>query len=339
MDFGFVPPAGFAALGLLLSVCGVWLTLHYARRVGLLDVPNHRSSHTISTPRGGGAAVVASVVIVSALDAAAFGVSGSGAVLIAGIAVVGIAILGWLDDRGSMPVSLRLPLHFAAGLAVAWLVNEIVPVPGIVNFLWLGWWAFWAAASINIVNFMDGIDGMVASQGVIYGIFLFALMPPGIRGADFGLILSAACLGFLIWNWAPSKIFLGDVGSGPLGLFFVIGGAFAAQSARAAIVFLPLFPLYLDALVTVVLRYRRGEDLTLAHRSHLYQRIANGGAGHAIVTGSYALAAAVGALVGVTAQSQPTAVMTVMIAGYCLAVIAAWLILHSRFTVVAADSR
>src|SRR5205823_4265605 len=122
---------------------------------------------------------------------------------------------------------MRLPSHLVCGCAVAVLVNAIAPMPGIINIAWLAWWIFWSTASINIVNFMDGIDGMVASQGGVYGLFLFALVHSDLPGSRFGLILAGACLGFLMWNWAPAKIFMGDVGSGPLGLLLVIGGALA----------------------------------------------------------------------------------------------------------------
>src|SRR5205823_5721319 len=147
----------------------------------------------------------------------------------------------WLDDRRRMSIAVRLPLHLLCGLAVAFLVNQAAPMPGILNLAWLAWWIFWTAASINIVNFMDGIDGMVASQGVVYGIFLYGLAPTHLPGR-FGLVLASACLGFLVWNWAPSKIFMGDVGSGPLGLLFIIGGTLALEDAPSVLVFLPLFP-------------------------------------------------------------------------------------------------
>jgi UDP-N-acetylmuramyl pentapeptide phosphotransferase/UDP-N-acetylglucosamine-1-phosphate transferase len=192
---------------------------------------------------------------------------------------------------------------------------------------------FWTAASINIVNFMDGIDGMVACQGIVYGIFLYALLPPDIFGSRFGLLLAAACFGFLLWNWAPAKMFMGDVGSGPLGLFFVIGGALALAGARTALVFLPLFPLYLDALVTLIRRFHRHEKLTDAHRSHLYQRMANGGLGHALVTSAYAFAATAGALVALSVRGVSTAQMALAVILYCIAVTLAWKLADSKFSV------
>ena len=319
-----------ALLGFALSAVGVVLALVYARRAGLVDVPNDRSSHRIPTPRGGGIAIVTAVVAVfaSRLPHLADGADEVFAVL--GTALAGLSLIGWLDDTRRVPVGLRLSVHIACGCAVALLVNTIAPVPGPLNIFWLAWWIFWTAASINIVNFMDGIDGMVAAQGVVYGIFLFALLPDRAPGSRFGLILAAACFGFLLWNWAPAKMFLGDVGSGPLGLFFVIGGALALQSLPAALVFLPLFPLFFDALVTLLRRLRRGEPLTIAHRSHLYQRLANSGYGHALVTAAYALSAAIGAVIAVTVRDSSSAMMAVAILLYCLAIAIAWNLADAR---------
>lgn len=320
-----------AALSFAISAVGVSLALRYSRRTGIVDIPNARSSHSVPTPRGGGVAIVAAVLVVSALELGTVEKSPNRLFVFLGTAVVLLTSVGWLDDRGSMPVRLRLWAHVACGIPVALLVNRIAPLPGSANIAWLAWWFFWTVSSINIVNFMDGIDGMVASQGVVYGLFLSALLPSDMAGARFGLILAAACLGFLVWNWAPAKIFMGDAGSGPLGLFFVIGGALALQGVRAPLVFVPLYPLYLDALMTLIRRFRRGEKLTAAHRSHLYQRLANERAGHAVVTLVYALAAAIGALVAVSVTHASGPVTASAILAYCITVATAWKLTDRRF--------
>ena len=319
------------ALAFFLSAIGVGATVLYARRVGLLDVPNYRSSHRVPTPRGGGIALVASVFVLGVyafvhaehLPARRFALLGAAAMI--------LTLVGWLDDRRTLRVSLRLSVHLACGLAVAALVNEISPLPGWMNLLWLAWWVFWSVASINIVNFIDGIDGMIACQGIVYGLFIFSLMPFGSFGSSYGLILSGACLGFLIWNWPPAKMFMGDVGSGPLGLFFVVGGALALQSTKSVLVFLPLFPIFLDALLTIVVRFRRGEDITDPHRSHLYQRLANGDAGHARVTLAYGLFAAMGAVVAFSVRNATPLAIAIAIAAYCGVVMMAWALGDSRF--------
>jgi UDP-N-acetylmuramyl pentapeptide phosphotransferase/UDP-N-acetylglucosamine-1-phosphate transferase len=327
-----------SVFGFVISALGVGVTLMYARRAGVLDVPNHRSSHAISKPRGGGIALIASVFVVALFELGDFGLIGSWVTLSIAATVAALTLVGWLDDHGSRSVAYRMPVHLVAGISVAVLVNAIAPMPSWLNVVWLIWWMFWSVASINIVNFMDGIDGMIALQGLVYGIFLFALLPPSLFGARFGLILASGCLGFLLWNWAPSKIFMGDVGSGPLGLFFVIGGALALQGAPATLVFLPLFPLYLDALVTLAARWRRGEKITVAHRSHLYQRMANGGFGHALVTCLYALAAAAGAMTAVTVNGAPSSTVTTAIVAYCVAVILIGAYFNRRFPLGESDT-
>lgn len=320
-----------AIIAFALSIIGVALARGYARRAGLLDIPNHRSSHSVPTPRGGGIALVGSLLVVGSYEVLRAGEGIPRVFLVLVAAIVALASVGWMDDRGSLRVGLRLVIHLTCGLAVGMLVNEIAPLPGFVNIAWLAWWVFWTVASINIVNFMDGVDGMVASQGVVYGAFLSAMSPGSTMSARFGLVLAAACLGFLVWNWAPAKMFMGDVGSGPLGLFFVIGGALALEQVSAALVFLPLFPLFLDALVTVAIRFRRGEKLTDAHRSHLYQRLANGGYGHARVTSIYAIAAGIGALVALLVKDGSPSRVAVAILVYVALIVFGWKLLHDRY--------
>jgi UDP-N-acetylmuramyl pentapeptide phosphotransferase/UDP-N-acetylglucosamine-1-phosphate transferase len=319
-----------AVSALLLSAAGVGLTLLYARRTGLLDVPNERSSHTRPTPRGGGIGLVVSVLVVTAAGLVQPGWDDRCLFAFLAGTLVLLALVGWLDDRGSLPIAVRLPAQIACGIAVAFLVNEIAPVPTPLSYLWLAWWVFWSVASINIVNFMDGIDGMVASQGIVYGLFLFGLVPSGMIGSRFGLILAAACSGLLLWNWAPARIFMGDVGSGPLGLFFVVGGALALEGSRTALVFVPLFPLFFDALITLILRARRGEQLTDPHRSHLYQRLANNGRGHALVTSIYALAAAIGAVIALLVRDASNTRMALAISVYIVAIVCGWKFIDSR---------
>lgn len=315
-----------------ISLAGVGLALLYARRAGLLDIPTQRSSHSVPTPRGGGIALVSAVLAVSAHELARLNQRPWPMFLPLLGAVTALTFVGWMDDRGSIRVAVRLIVHVLCGVAVAVLVNEIAPSSGVINIVWLGWWMFWTVASINIVNFMDGIDGMVATQGIVFGVFLFTLLPNSTLPSRFGLILAAACLGFLVWNWAPAKMFMGDVGSGPLGLFFVIGGATALEGALPALVFLPLFPLYLDAVLTLIIRFRRGERLTDAHRSHLYQRLANGGWGHAPVALIYACAASVGAIVAELVNGASILQITLAIVTYVLLVLIGWKLLHDKLS-------
>jgi UDP-N-acetylmuramyl pentapeptide phosphotransferase/UDP-N-acetylglucosamine-1-phosphate transferase len=314
-----------------LCLVGGGIALAYSRWAGLVDIPNYRSSHSVPTPRGGGIALVASVLAVAGYELFQRQPPHHLAFESLGFVLILLTVVGWFDDHRSISVGLRLPLHLACGVGVAGLVNAVAPLPGPMNIAWLAWWVVWSVASINIVNFMDGIDGMVASQGTVYGLFLFALIPGSLFGSRYGLILAGSCLGFLVWNWAPARMFMGDVGSGPLGLLLVIGGALALEGASAVLVFLPLFPLFFDALATLVIRIRAGERVTQAHRSHLYQRAANSGLGHATVSTSYALAAGVGGVIALLAKADSPVRVGFAVVVYCGIVVGMWLVAHARF--------
>ena len=296
-----------------------------------MDLPNQRSSHSVPTPRGGGAALVLAVAVFAAVEVYRLRPPYSLQLAVLGVVLFVLALVGWRDDHESVPVATRFGTHVAAGCAVAILVNAIHPLTGSANVGWLLLWLFWTTASINIVNFMDGIDGMVASQGFVYGLYLVILLSDNSFGRHFAAVLAASCLGFLLWNWAPARIFLGDVGSGPLGLFFAIAGALALGGAPVPLIFLPLFPLYLDALVTLLKRMGRGEPLTTAHRSHLYQRVANSGVGHAPTTAMYTIASVIGAATGIAVKSATPEVIAAAIVTYVFLVTSLWLAVDRRF--------
>lgn len=262
-----------------------------ARRRGLVDVPNERSSHSTPTPRGGGLGLLIGIAAGLILAASA-GVAFGWEFPLALVGVVLTAFVGWRDDHGGLPVGPRLAAHIATGALILPLAL-LVPAPGWPFALLVAWWIFWVVSSVNVVNFIDGIDGLIALQALVFAVHCaFAASGGGTAAAALGYTLAGACAGFLLWNWAPAKIFLGDVGSGALGAFCVVLGALVAAEGRFAFTatFAPLTPIFLDAAVTLVARKRRGERLREAHRSHLYQRLANGGLGHAPVAIGYGTA-------------------------------------------------
>ena len=296
--------AAFLSAGLVGAV------RRYALRRAVLDLPSARSSHAVPTPRGGGLGLVAAclLVIVAALLG---GSRGSWPLHAALVGVVAVAIVGWLDDHGSLPVAPRIATHVLAGLAVAWLARDVPGPFGVLGAAGMLWWVFWTVSSINVTNFMDGIDGIIGLQVLVFGLHVVRL---DARQGDASILAAAligASLGFLVWNWAPARIFMGDVGSAALGVLLVVAGVLAQREGRwpISVVFLPLFPLFLDATVTLLRRWRLGERLTEAHRSHLYQRLANGGWGHALVSILYGVAAAGGLIVSMFAEGprQPVA--------------------------------
>lgn len=257
------------------------------RRRKVLDRPNERSSHAVPTPRGGGIAVTATVLV------AWFGFSAAGWVSSAIIAVVIsaalLALVCWIDDvQGLSPVT-RL---YGAGRRCCdraprpARTRQLATGVGCANRLLRCRWLYLVVVG-ELYNFMDGIDGIAGSEAaaIAGGLLLFTMLG---NGADVSVaLLSAAVLGaslgFLVWNWSPAKIFLGDVGSVPLGYltgFLLIGLAGAGRWKIAMI--LPLYFLA-DATITLGRRLVGGERVWEAHRQHFYQKAVIRGLDHATV--------------------------------------------------------
>lgn len=207
-------------------------------------------------------------------------------------AVLGAGVLmavSWLDDRINLPPGPRFLAHILAVAALlALLPGDALLFQGWLP-LWLdrlvtvlGWLWF-----VNLYNFMDGIDGITGIETACLGvgIAVIALLAGGpVDAAPLALACAAAGLGFLVWNWHPARIFLGDVGSVPLG--FLLGGLLvqlAAAGQLAAAIILPAYYLA-DATITLVRRALRGEKVWQAHRQHFYQRAVQGGKTHAQVS-------------------------------------------------------
>ena len=244
----------------------LWLLIPLLSR-RLLDQPNARSSHKLPTPRGGGVAFV---------------LVGSIAVALLGswlpLFCLPLALVGFLDDRHNLPAGLR----YGAQLATALLLLLISPLSALAAG-WLFWLLFLIAATavINFTNFMDGLDGLVA--GCMAVVFAVAGLWP----------LVGALLGFLLWNWSPAKVFMGDVGSTFLGAVFA--GVVLQQTSFSAALALLLVatPLLADACLCVPRRLFAGQRIFQAHRLHLFQRLHQAGWCHAHVSSLYIAATAV----------------------------------------------
>ncbi len=251
----------------------------WLRKRQILDLPNERSSHTRPTPRGGGLAVTP-VILLGWLVLAALGMALSGQLIVMAGAFA-LLILSWRDDRASLPARLRLLVHVAAVAAGLWALPDH-------QFVFQGLLPFWAdrllAAILwvwflNLYNFMDGIDGITGVETLCLSAGLMLLSPATEQSA----VLAGAAIGFLIWNWHPAKIFLGDSGSVPLGYLLAwLLLRLAAQGMWAAALILPAYYLA-DATITITKRALRGEKIWQAHRQHFYQRAVQGGASHARV--------------------------------------------------------
>ncbi|MHB1348518.1 MAG: MraY family glycosyltransferase [Desulfobulbaceae bacterium] len=265
----------------------------YALKAHLLDIPNRRSSHAVPVPRGGGLAVVL-VFTAGLLVSAAW--QETSLSLLAGLLapLIMVAAVGWLDDHRSIPALVRLLVHvLAAGLALFFL-PDLPPLPlgpgQILPALWgyplvllaLAW-------AINLHNFMDGIDGIASVEAMcVAGGAAVILWLDAERTAPVFplLLLAAATAGFLVWNWPPARIFMGDAGSGflglAIGLFALITSAGDGINLWSWLILYGFFAV--DATCTLVRRFLRREKLHEAHRSHAYQILARRWRSHRKVT-------------------------------------------------------
>ncbi len=260
-----------------------WLLRHSP--IGrLVDQPNSRSSHSIPTPRGGGLSIVA-------VTTASLGFLYASGLLIAPLAaalIVGglcVAAVGFWDDVRSAPIFVRIIVHFgAAALAVYCLgrTSDVGAIGRVFNILAIAWF-------LNLFNFMDGIDGLAASEAVFVlggGAALGMLAGSSMDHVGPPLAAAAACLGFIRWNWPRAVIFMGDVGSGYLGYAIAVIAISSAQTSALNIyAWIILAGVFLvDASVTLGMRSLRGERIYEAHRTHAYQRLALRWGSHSRVT-------------------------------------------------------
>lgn len=263
----------------------------YALRTRMMDIPNDRSSHSVATPRGGGLSLVLvfSVAVVGLALAEQLSLPlamalGPGGVLVAAI--------GYLDDHRDVPARWRLLVH---GLAAAWALWWLGGLPSLPLFgvavepSWLGLplgllFIVWL---LNLYNFMDGIDGLAGAEAVSVALAAALLLWLGGAPAKAGLmvLLAAAALGFLLWNWPPARIFMGDVGSAYLGYVFAVfalGLAPGLLNLWAWLILLGVF--IVDASLTLMRRMLRGDRVHHPHRSHAYQYATRRWNSHAAVT-------------------------------------------------------
>jgi len=264
----------------------------YALRVNLLDIPNQRSSHDSSTPRGGGLSIV--VVFLAAVATLWFLGSMERNLAIAFLLGGGlVAGISFVDDHGHVSAKWRFlvqimaaaqAMYFLGGLPEVQIGNTVFN-PGAIGYVLTVTCLVWF---INAFNFMDGIDGIAATEAIC--IAGGALVLTSIGGGASVLILLAtltmACLGFLVWNWPPAKIFMGDVGSGFVGyvlaLFAIISSIQGVLPIWCWLILAGVF--VVDATVTLVTRVIRGEQWYAAHNSHTYQKASRRLRGHRPVT-------------------------------------------------------
>lgn len=270
--------AALAVAALAASWVATGQVLVWLDRRQIVDVPNHRSSHARPTPRGGGIGLLGGALPALLIFALATMAPFPWFPLI--VTAVLLALISWRDDRGHVPARWRLlaqALAVATGLAVlgdGLVFQGLLPrwldlIAAALAWIWF----------VNLTNFMDGIDGITGVEAASLGIGLALLGAP----AAPALILAAAALGFLRWNWHPARLFMGDVGSVPLGYLL---GALLLMLAKnghwAAALILPGYYLA-DATWTLLRRLIQRRRVWEAHREHFYQQAVQRGWSHARV--------------------------------------------------------
>jgi len=280
-------------------------TIPLLRRAAAIDTPNLRSSHSVPTPRGGGAPVAAGLILAVALVPAATAVTLAAAVAL-------FAAMGLADDLTGLPARGRLVMQAAAGLVTGGLLARAAGLPPALAVVAAVLLAAWITGFVNAFNFMDGVNGISGAHALAGGACYAALglwRPDALLAAG-GAAVAGGAAAFLPWNAVRARVFLGDVGSYGL-------GAALAVLAAAAVVLAGLPPeaalgplaLYLaDTAWTLQRRTRAGEPWLQAHRTHAYQRLTDAGWSHqrvAAVTG--ALTAVLSVLGAVSLSGDPLA--------------------------------
>lgn len=264
---------------LVLFVASMLLTLglrYYAITHDIIDVPNARSSHSMPTPRGGGVAIV--LTMLAGLAWLAFTIDNLWWLAVAGALV---ALIGWLDDHGHVNARWRLLVHFLSSALIVYSLGGLPPLVFLGLEQDLGWIGHILAVIalvwlLNLYNFMDGIDGIASIEAVTasgLGAVVLATLGTSVWLVQLHWLMAVCVLGFLVWNFPPARIFMGDAGSGFLGLMV---GALTLASSHVApqmlwvwLIMLGVF--VVDATFTLIRRLLRGDKVYEAHRSHAYQ--------------------------------------------------------------------
>jgi Fuc2NAc and GlcNAc transferase len=260
-------------IGAVVGALATWALVHASRALGVVAQPNARSSHDVATPTSGGVGFVVAAVSYCGLnmdEPLARAVLYGGGLL---------ALVSLVDDVRHLPAAARLPVQVVVVLGTIWVldVHELAiagtAVTGAALVAILALCGVWL---VNLYNFMDGIDGIAGSQALVFAAGVTLLGAKDGFAAELTWWTGAAVAGFLVFNWAPARIFMGDVGSAFLGfLVWAVAVVLAADGAVpfiASMVLLTAF--WFDATYTLGIRVVTGQAFTTAHRSHLYQHLA-----------------------------------------------------------------
>lgn len=302
---------------LIIVLSNFFLTrwfIRYAKVKRITDIPSKRSSHLTPTPRGGGVGFVTIVTSFFLLYLAIWGGSGKTDLFVFLGMISMISLIGWFDDRKDLSRRVRLGVQLFSALVILFVISNLsymtIPFAGSVYLGFSGtlFGMIWIIGTTNIYNFMDGVDGLSSVQAIFAGIGWALLFYLNGESNLFVLqiFLLSGTFAFMVLNWPPAKIFMGDVGSLYLGFLFAVM-PFLASATIAAVEIgdmiwygaILLWPFLFDGSYTIVRRLINGENIFEAHRSHLYQRLNIIGWPHQSISMLYALFSALTLLLAI----------------------------------------
>jgi Fuc2NAc and GlcNAc transferase len=254
----------------LVSGLGAWLAMKFGDRIGISDIPNHRSSHSKIIPKGGGIGILTVFIIVSLF------LSIPVSLWLPSLVIALVSL--WGGDLHDLPVKKRLLIQFCCSMVFLFFFLSSKQVSTNIYLLCVLMSIFIVGTS-NFYNFMDGIDGISGISGVVgFSLLSYYSSMTG-TGDVYGLLslaLACSCLGFLCFNLPKAKVFLGDVGSILLGFLFASIVVILSKNMTDFLVLTGfLAPYYFDEIFTMIVRIKDGDSLVIAHRKHIYQLLAN----------------------------------------------------------------
>ena len=259
------------------TLLGTYLIRQVAIKKELLDHPNARSSHTTPTPKGGGLAII--LLFYTILIYLFFQSEVASPLFFTLLSGLPIVIVSFIDDIYPLNAKVRFSIQLFSAILSVFFLGGVDKIDFVLFTLQGSWVNLLAIIGIiwltNLYNFLDGIDGYAGSEALFVGLAAFLLF-----GNELALILAIAAAGFLVFNWHKASIFMGDVGSAPLGFIFAVLMLYDAHSAHfvAWLILLSLF--WFDATYTLIRRAIHREKLSQAHKKHLYQRLTQAGFSH-----------------------------------------------------------
>ena len=261
----------------IISLFLTYTIRYLANKKEILDHPNERSSHSVPTPKGGGLAIM--IAFYSGLSYLSFASFIDTELFFALLTALPVVLISLIDDIYPLSAKLRFGVQLISATAAVYFlggVNSIDFILFTLDGIWLNLIALFGIVWMtNLYNFLDGIDGYAGAEALFVGLGAYLLF-----GSETALLLAVATAGFLLFNWHKASIFMGDVGSAPLGFIFaiLILNDAATPNFLGWLMLLSLF--WFDATLTLLRRAKRKEKLSQAHKKHAYQRLIQAGFSH-----------------------------------------------------------